>query len=63
MDRFLETFSDLVAKVTEEDFRAQMDGLINILLCEDASLFEESDRNWCYIVNREYTFDMIHRKV
>ncbi|XP_063962831.1 nardilysin-like [Lytechinus pictus] len=63
MDAFLKTFSDQLDDMPQEDFKTQMDGLINMLLCEDASLLEESDRNWGYVINQEYTFDRIHRKV
>ncbi|XP_071486548.1 nardilysin-like [Diadema antillarum] len=63
IDSFLETFSSQLASMSEEDFGTQVDGLINILLSEDVSLYEEADRNWAYVINQEYTFDRIHRKV
>ena len=48
---------------TEEEFKTNIDSLINLKQCADNHLGEEVDRNWWEILSHTYVFDRLQREV
>lgn len=63
IDAFLDGFGELLSAMTLEDFKSQVDSLIELKEHEDLSLAEEADRNWTEILDQTYLFDRKHREV
>ncbi|XP_071799391.1 nardilysin-like [Asterias amurensis] len=64
IDTFLETFQHKMrTATTEEEFKTNVDSLINLKQCADNHLGEEVDRNWWEILSHTYVFDRLQREV
>ncbi|GMH47195.1 hypothetical protein TrRE_jg322 [Triparma retinervis] len=56
VEAFLETFRSKMVSMTEEEFGANKDSVVEKLLEKDKNLNEESGRYYAYISRRTYTF-------
>ena len=63
IEQFMESFNELVLKMTEEEFNNVKEALIKLKQCADIHLKEEIYRNWAEITTREYLFDRFEREI
>ncbi|XP_073259534.1 nardilysin-like [Porites lutea] len=63
IDAFLDEFGEMLKSMTNEDFKSQVDSLIELKEHEDLSLAEEAERNWIEVLDQTYLFDRRRREV
>ncbi|XP_027049416.1 nardilysin-like [Pocillopora damicornis] len=63
IDAFLDEFGEILCSLTDEDFKSQVDSLIELKEHEDLSLADEADRNWVEVIDQTYIFNRKRREV
>jgi len=60
---FLDEFGEMLTSLSNEDFKSQVDSLIELKEHEDLSLADEAERNWTEVLDQTYIFDRRRREV
>lgn len=63
IDAFLDGYGEILRTITEEDFKSQVDSLIELKEHEDLSLADEADRNWIEVIDQTYIFNRKRQEV
>lgn len=63
IDAFLDEYGEILRTITEEDFKSQVDSLIELKEHEDLSLADEADRNWIEVIDQTYIFNRKRQEV
>ncbi|XP_078353430.1 nardilysin-like [Oculina patagonica] len=63
IDAFLDEFGETLRSLTDDDFKSQVDSLIELKEHEDLSLADEADRNWTEVLDQTYIFNRKRREV
>lgn len=63
IDAFLDEFAEILRSLADEDFKSQVDSLIELKEHEDLSLADEADRNWTEVLDQTYIFNRKRREV
>ncbi|ELU04683.1 hypothetical protein CAPTEDRAFT_222953 [Capitella teleta] len=63
IENFLVEFSEMIEKMTQEDFEIQVSSLITLKQCEDTHMKEQVDRNWGEVHGQTYSFNVLEREV
>ncbi|XP_048586802.1 nardilysin-like [Nematostella vectensis] len=63
INAFIDEFREILEKTSEEDFKSQVDSLIEIKRHDDLCLADEADRNWYEVLDQTYLFDRRTKEV